>query len=65
MLSVCELCLVLLLLLLVPLLFGLVKVAEITLPIVESLRVLMDDVSCNGVKESSVVRSVCQLVPER
>lgn len=58
MLSVRKLSLVFLLLLLVPLLLRLVEIAEVTLPVVESLRVLMDNVGCDGVKECSVVRSI-------
>ena len=61
MLSVRKLSLVFLLLLLVPLLLGLVEIAEVTLPVVESLRVLVDDVCCDCVKERSVVRSASQL----
>lgn len=61
MLSVRKLSLVFLLLLLVPLLLGLVEVTEVTLPVVKSLRVLMNDVGCDSVKERSVVRSVHQL----
>ena len=57
MLSVRKLSLVFLLLLLVPLLLGLVEITEVTLPVVESLRVLVDDVGCDCVKERSVVRS--------
>jgi hypothetical protein len=57
MLSVRKLSLVFLLLLLVSLLLCLVEVTEVTLPVVESLRVLVDDVGCDCVKERSVVRS--------
>jgi hypothetical protein len=62
MLSVRKLSLVLLLLLLVPLLLGLVEVTEVTLPVIKSLRVLMDDIGSNRVKERSVVRPICQLI---
>ena len=58
MLSVRKLSLVFLLLLLVPLLLRLVEIAEVTLPVVESLRVLMNNVGCDCVKERSVVRSI-------
>ena len=57
MLSVRELSLVFLLLLLVPLLLGLVEIAKVTFPVVESLGVLVNDVGCDCVKERSVVRS--------
>jgi hypothetical protein len=59
-LTVCELSLVLFLLLLVPLLLGLVKVGEISFPVVESLRVLVDDVGRHSVEERSIVRSAHQ-----
>jgi hypothetical protein len=61
MLSVRELSLVLFLLLLVSLLLGLVEIAEVTLPVIESLRVLVDDIGCDCVEERSVVRSGYQL----
>jgi hypothetical protein len=63
MLSVRKLSFVFLLLLLVPFLLGLVEVTEVTLPVVESLRVLVDDVGRDCVKERSVVRSDCELLP--
>jgi hypothetical protein len=57
MLSVLQLGLVLFLLLLVPLLLGLIEIAKVTLPVVESLRVLVDDIGRDSVKERSVVRA--------
>jgi hypothetical protein len=57
MLSVGKLSLVFLLLLLVPLLLGLVEVTKVTLPVVESLRVLVNNVGRDCVKERSIVRS--------
>jgi len=63
MLSICKLGFVLPLLLLVPLLLGLVEVAKVTLPIVETLGVLVDNVGCDCVKERSVVRSDRQIAP--
>lgn len=45
------------LLLFVPLLTGLVEIGEVSLPVVESLRVLVHNISSDGIQECSIVRS--------
>lgn len=57
MLPVLHLRLVFLLLLLVSFLTSLVKVGKVALPVVQALRVLVDNVGRDGIEECSVVRS--------
>lgn len=57
MLPVLHLRLVLFLLLLVSFLTSLVEVGKVALPVVQALRVLVDNVGRDGIQECSVVRS--------
>lgn len=58
MLTVHELSLVLFLGILITLRLGSIELGEVTLVVIETLRVLMDNVGRDGIEERTVVRSI-------